>query len=89
MAEMKLYYEALKLLPEEFIHDDTKACIMTKDLVVAVNPNFAPMAYRSEAGKWEPIEFDENAFGHMETCDHGQGLTEYCEPCGRVNGEGS
>lgn len=23
-----------------------------------------------------------------ETCDHGQGVTDYCLPCGRINGGG-
>ena len=23
-----------------------------------------------------------------EVCSHGKGLTDYCEPCGRIHGEG-
>ena len=42
--------------------------------------------YLNEEGLLEPIQFIENAFDHMETCEHGKGMSDYCEPCGRVNG---
>ncbi len=27
-------------------------------------------------------------FEHEKVCEHGKDMTDYCEPCGRVNGEG-
>ena len=54
---MKLYYEALKCLPNRFIHDDTKACLFSKSIVVAFNPKYTPMIYTPETKAWKKMTF--------------------------------
>ena len=44
------------------------------------------MFYLNEEELLVPVMFDEKAFDHMKTCEHGKGMLDYCEPCGRVNG---
>ena len=34
------YMEAIRALPEEWIHPETKVATMTEDMVIAANPSF-------------------------------------------------
>ena len=56
---MKLYYQALKALPNEFVDDNTRATLWEKDMVVAANPSLAPIKYEKSKGKWEQIKLSE------------------------------
>ena len=31
---------------------------------------------------------DDEAHKEADKCEHGKGLTDYCQPCGRINGGG-
>ena len=48
---MKLYYEAIRALPEEWITEETRITDqLVKDAVVAVNPKLKPLIYTKEEG---------------------------------------
>ncbi len=49
----KLFYEALKKLPDEYIDDATQTVQLGKDMVVAVNAKLEPIAYSLKTGEWE------------------------------------
>ena len=36
---------------------------------------------------WQPLPPTPEVKSH-ETCEHGKGLTDYCQPCGRIHGGG-
>jgi hypothetical protein len=42
-----------------------------------------------QAAKPKHSPLPQSAHNHAMLCPHSQGLTDYCEPCGRVNGGGS
>ena len=50
----KLYFEAIRALPEKWIDDKTVITTWQKNVVVAANPEYAPMKYAD--GKWEALE---------------------------------
>ena len=52
----KLYFEAIRALPEEWVDDKTRITIWMSNVVVAANPNFAPMKY--SGGEWNKIEVE-------------------------------
>jgi len=52
---VKFYYEALKLLPDHFVHDDT-VTTMFNDKTFAVNPEFAPMIYDPATKEWTELK---------------------------------
>ena len=59
----KLYYQAMRSLPEDFVDSETKA-IGDDDCVFAMNPKFQPIIYTKESCKWvkwepEYPKFDE------------------------------
>ena len=49
----KLYFEAIRALPEKWIDDKTVITTWQKNVVVAANPKYAPMKYVD--GKWRDI----------------------------------
>ena len=55
MLAGKLYYEALKTLPDKFVDDETRATAWHDDMIVAANPKFAPIIYTHETG-WQEIK---------------------------------
>lgn len=59
--------------------------VYNEELIVATTTG---VFYLDDEGQLSPIEFAPNAFDHMETCEHGKGMTDFCDPCGRVNGGG-
>ncbi len=58
MPAGKLYYKALKTLPSKFVDDETRATVWDKNMVVAVNPEYAPIKYTRQTKKWVEIEFN-------------------------------
>jgi hypothetical protein len=57
MGDRKLYLQAVRALPEEWINDDTRIAMFTEGRVFAANPAYPPMEYIME--EWWPIEFKE------------------------------
>ena len=58
MSEDYFVNEALGALPENFESSlDTRVKLVTVDMMVAANPNFIPLIYKREKGKWEEITF--------------------------------
>jgi hypothetical protein len=53
----KLYLEAIRALPEEWVDDETMITVWMSNVVVAANPKFAPMKYSD--GEWRDIEVAE------------------------------
>ncbi len=54
MAFTKLYFEALRKLPDKFVDDNTKTTTW-HDSIIATNPKYKAMIYRQEAKKWLPL----------------------------------
>lgn len=50
------YIEAVRALPSEWITDGLMVSIWNDDVVIAANPEFAPMKYKDD--KWQELEFD-------------------------------
>jgi hypothetical protein len=50
----RLYYEALKYLPDEYIDDETLICIYCGVIIVASNPRLKPIFYKSR--EWKEID---------------------------------
>lgn len=62
----KLYYQAMKVIPDDFVDDETRVATMTtaegKDkAVVMVNPKHSAMIYTPEVPEWKAVEFSEAA----------------------------
>lgn len=36
----------------------------------------------------KPLSASRSAITPLQVCEHGQGITDYCQPCGRINGGG-
>lgn len=51
------------------------------------NPNFTDRYGHAESGK-VLCDLLDAYLSRRQVCEHGQGLTDYCQPCGRVNGGG-
>ncbi len=60
MEWRKLYLQAIKALPDEWIDDETRITTTDTGKVFAANPKFTPMIY--ENGKWSEIKVDVKAF---------------------------
>jgi len=54
-----LYFQALKDLPDEFVHEDTIVC-EHPGLIVAANPNLPPYIFREETMEWKQIVWMED-----------------------------
>ncbi len=66
----KIYFEAMKTLPDEFVDDETRACDGFDGCVVAANPKFAPIMYRD--GVWKKIDITPSpniSFRNMNASD--------------------
>ncbi len=50
----KLFYEAMRTMPAEFICDKTRHCY-NEDAVFVINPDLPPAKYTA-AGGWETLE---------------------------------
>ncbi len=55
---MKLYLQAIRALPETFVDERTRL-MNVEGMVVAINPEFAPIAYTKAAPEWKKFEFEE------------------------------
>jgi hypothetical protein len=51
--EPKIYYQAIRALPELWVHNETQIARLPNDNFVAANPNFAPLLFDGE--KWAEI----------------------------------
>lgn len=59
MGDQKLYFKALKQLPDRFIDDETRATTFAPGKVIAANPKYAPIIYREKTGKWSRIKLSD------------------------------
>ena len=51
----KLYLTAIKALPDNWVHEDTRVTTY-KNFAIAVNPEFAPIKFID--GKWGELVFE-------------------------------
>lgn len=58
MTASKLYYEALRCLPERFIDDETRSTQCDEDAIIAANPKYPPMVYKRQTRKWIEISYE-------------------------------
>lgn len=49
----KLFLQALRVLPEEYIDDKTTTAVFGENTVVAANPRLQPITYNRNTEKWE------------------------------------
>lgn len=55
----KLYYQALKQLPDHLVDDETYTTVLFDDTPVACNRKYIPMVFRD--GAWQEIKFEMKA----------------------------
>ena len=63
----KVYFEAIRALPEDWIDDSVRVLGMAKEVIVAAHPEHPPMIYKE--GKWETIKWTDKSFEHMKEKD--------------------
>jgi hypothetical protein len=51
----RVYYEALRKLPDRFVSDHTKVT-QYGEAIIVTNPDHEPMLYSTEAGEWMAVE---------------------------------
>lgn len=51
----KLYFEAIRALPPEWITDKTDVICVMGAIVVAAHPDRVPMQFRRDTARWEAI----------------------------------
>lgn len=51
----KLYFEALKALPDRFVSDHTKI-LAYNDFICAIHQDFHPIIYRDTERKWVEVK---------------------------------
>lgn len=57
----RLYYLALKTLPDQFVADGTQVTVF-QEMVIVIHPSYRPMCWREEWDKWREIEFINKGF---------------------------
>lgn len=61
---MKVYLEAIRALPDEYVAEDTRVMstwARKEEGAIAVNPRMAPIIYRASTRSWEKMKFDQDA----------------------------
>ena len=53
----KLYIQAIKKLPEEFVDEGTRITTFDDNIVYAANPKFVPIVFNRSENEWKELKF--------------------------------
>jgi hypothetical protein len=54
----KVYFEALKKLPDLYVDRGTKISLVDRNTVIAMHYQFGPIMYTSKTGEWKKLPTD-------------------------------
>lgn len=62
----RLFVEAVKVMPEEYVDDQTQTMGIGGNYLVAVNPNHPPIIYNPNDGVWYETGPVDESIGHAK-----------------------